>query len=167
MLTGKKKKKKGKTSAPSMLVLKKKVVNKLVFMLRSARGIVWKARHLWMRTRKYSYKKAWVCGEIYCIMHNHTENTFGYCAALISIIENETFLTYAKYYHKYSGTFGLQWYEGTQTKRTGMDEKWGMPVSMLESDYCQASEDLLHGLFSSFLRAQYQRGITEILEPTS
>lgn len=29
-----------------------------------------------------------------------------------------------------------------QKEIIGMDERWGMTVSILESDYCQAGEDL-------------------------
>lgn len=152
-----KKKKKGKMSLPSMLILKKKVVNKLIFMLRSARGIVWKARHLWMRTRKHSYKKAWVCGEIYCIMHNHTGNILLLGTVLQSFLLKKIKLRWHMQ-NIITNTFGLQWYTGTQTKRTGMDEKWGMSVFMLESDYCQASEDLLHGLFLFLFKSTVSEG---------
>jgi len=72
----------------------------------------------------------------------------------ISIKENQM---HAKYYHKYRGTFGLQRYAGVQTKRTGKDEKWGTPVSMLESDYCQASEDL-HRLFFLLFKSIISEG---------
>lgn len=149
-----------------MLILKKKVVNKLKFMLRSARGIVWKARHLWMRTRKHSYKKAWVCGEIYCIMHNHTGNILLLGTVLQSFLLKKIKLSWHMQ-NIITNTFGLQWYTGTQTKRTGMDEKWECQFSCWNQITAKQVKIFSMDFFYSFLRAQYQRGIMEILEPTS
>lgn len=73
-------------------------------------------------------------------MHNHTENTFGYCASLISVKERETFFI-CKMWSQIE-QYILAVLICRDTERTGMDEKWGMTVSMLESDYCQVGEDL-------------------------
>lgn len=154
------KKKKGKISVPSMLALKKKVVNKLIFVLRSARGIVWKARHLWMRTRKHSYKKAWVCGEIYCIMHNHTENT-----SLLGIVLHSFLLKKMKLSWRMQNIItntvvhlGCNDMQAHRQKEQEWVRSGECQFPCWKSDYCQASEDLLHGLFFFLFKSTVSQG---------
>lgn len=122
---------------PSILVLKKKVVNNLIFTLRS---LVQKVRNLWMKTRKHTKKHKYVDRfNASCIIAQKI--LLG--TVLHSFLLNKVKLyLYAKCDHKYKSTFCLHWYTGTQKEIIGMDERWRMTISMLESDYCQAGEDL-------------------------
>lgn len=72
-------------------------------------------------------------------MHNHTENTFGYCASVISVKESEIFLI-CKMWSQVQ-EYILVALTCRHTERNNRDG-WELTVSMLESDYCQAGEDL-------------------------
>lgn len=123
------------------------------------RGLAQKIRNLWMRTRKQT-KKEQVCGQIYCIMHNHTVNTFGYCASLISVKESESFLI-CKIWSQIQEYIlvALICKHAERNNRDGWKEG---------NDSFHAGVRLLPSRWRpSTLRAQYQRGITKILQLTS